>query len=147
MWEVKMRKRSGMIVYALEPIDIWFGWTPLADAMADTTKTCAEDDYVDPCPISPATLRDAWSYAQILATRIGWDGDLREGPYFCPLPESDGWGNGESALFLLAWKMDDNGTTFVASPHRLPWLDANNDWVTDDALLRDQAGRSLRYGT
>jgi hypothetical protein len=36
-------------------------------------------------------------------------------------------------LFVIAWKQQDNGTTFVASPVRLSWLEVEgNEWLAPD---------------
>ena len=36
-------------------------------------------------------------------------------------------------LFVIAWKQQSNGTTFVASPVRLPWLEVeDNEWLAPD---------------
>jgi hypothetical protein len=34
---------------------------------------------------------------------------------------------------MLAWKLSNNGTTFVASSYRLPWLDKSADELFDEA--------------
>jgi hypothetical protein len=119
-----------MIVYQLGPIDVWFGWTPLADVIALAAKPIEER--VDWCHFEVAELKGALAHAQRLARRMWWDGKLRQGdggPYFCPLPEN----SFAPRLFLLAWKMDNNGTTYIAAPHRLAWLDDDDgvDWVED----------------
>lgn len=82
------------------------------------------------CHLDAKELRSALSRAQQLAKRLGGDGKRRQdgGPWFCPLPENDN----EPAAFLLAWKLDDNGVTLVASPHRLPWLEASCSNSADD---------------
>src|SRR5258707_10512598 len=80
-------------------------------------------------PPPRSTLRNALARAQQLAKLLIDDEDVHEGPFFCPLPEN----NCEPSAFLLAWKLDTNGTTFIASPYRLPWLDADcSDWVDDE---------------
>jgi hypothetical protein len=63
----------------------------------------------------------AWADAALTAARerAGWDGDFRSGSelrvFYIP-DDSDGLAS------ALVWKQDNNGTTFVASPFRLPWL-------------------------
>jgi len=46
-----------------------------------------------------------------------WEGDFRNGPVVMCLPKD------EHFEFAFVWKQDNNGTTFVASPIELPWLD------------------------
>jgi hypothetical protein len=44
---------------------------------------------------------------------------------------------------MLAWKQNNNGTTFVASPYRLPWLDeACSDWADDDISYLYELGQA-----
>jgi len=56
------------------------------------------------------------------ATRLHfWDGDIREGPYWVPLPvPSDG--RGGDPRCIVAWKQDYEDLTIIASPAPLPWL-------------------------
>jgi|SRR6516164_6932518 hypothetical protein len=126
-----------MIVYELGPIDMWFGWTPLQKVLAIASKPFSERG--DWCHHSAGKLEYALAHAQQLAKLLGWERDMREGPYFSPLPENDT----DPAAFLLAWKQDNNGTTFVASPYRLPWLDKScDDWASDEnGIHRSQSGR------
>jgi hypothetical protein len=56
---------------------------------------------------------------------LGWEGDIRGGfgdsdggPWFAPLPISNG-----DIAYAVAWKQDNNGETFVASSISLPWLE------------------------
>jgi hypothetical protein len=73
-------------------------------------------------PPEPDALQHGWERAQFIARRVGWEGDVREGPWFCPLPAE-----GSDETFLIVWKQDNNGQTFVASPYRLPWLETGDD--------------------
>lgn len=53
-----------------------------------------------------------------IAIKAGWEGDFREGcsPRVFFLP-------GDTCFEIgLVWKQDNNGTTFVASPRRLDYL-------------------------
>jgi hypothetical protein len=49
---------------------------------------------------------------------FGWEGYIREGPYRAPLPCGD-----PSCKYMVAWRQDNNGDTFIASPFHLPWLE------------------------
>jgi hypothetical protein len=113
-----------MIVYELNPIDCWYGWTPWEQVLAvaaDPNQYC--------CQISVSDLCGAHVRARRLAKLLINDDNVREGPYFSPLPEND-YG---PTVFLLAWKLNNNGTTFIASPYRLSWLDKDcSDWADDE---------------
>jgi hypothetical protein len=120
-----------MIVYELGPIDAWYGWTPFEEALAKASQNFEEQldsDFNRMCAIRPQELHDGLAKARRLAKLLGDDvEDLREGPYFAPLPH----GGGYDGAFLLAWKRDANGITFVASPYRLPWLDKEDNRSID----------------
>jgi hypothetical protein len=70
--------------------------------------------------IGPEEVEARWRKAQELARRAHWEGDVREGsggPWFCPIPMPG------TVEYLIAWKQDNNGESFVASPFPLPWLE------------------------
>jgi len=63
--------------------------------------------------------------AEVLARRLGWDGDNRIEPHVFFVPD-------ELEMSLgLVWKQDNNGCTFVASPVQLPHLEAEagSEWL------------------
>jgi len=72
-------------------------------------------------PHSPKFVMARWQLAQAAAKEVDWEGDIRKGeqPYVSPLPHHDD----TICEFLIAWKQDNNGSTFVASPYPLPWLE------------------------
>jgi hypothetical protein len=100
-----------MIVYCITPIDDWRGWLKPEKLFTDSPRV--ETLY------TKKRWEESWILAQKLALEIGWEGDIREGcgPFVSVLPQPD------VDNFLIAWKQDNNGTTFVASPYRLPWLE------------------------
>jgi hypothetical protein len=102
-----------MYVYAIAPIDIWRGWIKESDYLRSIEKL-SEYGY------GPEDYQRLKVAALELARRAGWEGDFREGPYVSGLPASDldSWGE-----ILIGWKQDNNGTTFIVSPYKLPWLD------------------------
>ncbi|PSS59873.1 hypothetical protein C6558_36235 [Ensifer sp. NM-2] len=100
-----------IFVYKLGPIDFWNGWLSAADFVAETENVDAN--------YNEETFLPFVEKAQDLARGIGWEGDMRSGPFVSALPNPD---SGNLSDFILAWKQDNNGTTFVASPYELPWL-------------------------
>ncbi|MGA8614265.1 MAG: hypothetical protein WB760_21835 [Xanthobacteraceae bacterium] len=38
---------------------------------------------------------------------------------------------GADGHYMIAWKQDNNGMTFIVSPHKLPWLEQGDhvDWI------------------
>ncbi|QGJ73801.1 hypothetical protein [Sinorhizobium meliloti] len=96
-----------IFVYELAPIDFWNGWQTEAEYLPKNEK-----EEID-------AYRRFRERAQELAHRAGWEGDVRFGPYVSALP------NPETSMpsdFMIAWKQENNGTTYVASPYELPWL-------------------------
>jgi hypothetical protein len=67
----------------------------------------------------PRAVLRRWAAAKDIAADIGFDGKLRsgEGPCVIPLPSGD-----YDCGYLIAWKQDNNGSCFIASPYPLPWI-------------------------
>lgn len=106
-----------MFIYHIPPIDFWAGWLDEATFRKHLELTDEEGDL------------DRFKEAAFGAARseLRWEGDIREGPFFAGLPTTaEYWSS-----FMMAWKQDNNGSTFVASPKDLPWLraDGNTDFV------------------
>jgi hypothetical protein len=108
-----------MIVYAISPIDDWCGWQKPSDVFR------VSDGYNDWDNVTqwlrPKDWEAAWARARALAKSLGWEGDTTFGPYVSVLPDPS------NSPFLIVWKQSNNGTTFVASPYELPWLDEHTD--------------------
>lgn len=109
------RRVIPMIVYRLAPIDFWVGWNHKNDLFREITTEELAYEFRD-----IEEWNWLWAVASALARRIGWEGDIREGPYVSMLPNA---GCDPECSVLIAWKQDNNGTTFIASPYRLPWLE------------------------
>jgi len=107
-----------LYVYHIPPIDYFgerYGWTDMKKLLDEAVA----DEYESIClGLSKEELTLRWWKAQRLARKIGWEGDIRDGPWLAAIPvECGDWD------FIIAWKQDNNGTTFVATPYILPWLD------------------------
>lgn len=106
-------------VYDLIPID--FGWQhskTVREALAEIAESQEEFDHPDGLNTKGAkAFLEAWESAKAAATVKGWEGDFRQDPIVFWLPSGHGFDYG------FAFKQDNNGTTFVVSPHALPWLD------------------------
>jgi hypothetical protein len=118
-----------MVIYELNPIDWWYGWTPfeevLTAAAADAAYSAAPSsnaDYVVSGAPTADQLRATLARAQKLAKLLNSDTKMREGVYFCPLPENDS----EPSAFM-----------HIASPYRLPWLDKDCCDHVDDENATD----------
>jgi hypothetical protein len=121
-------KHLKLHVYCIDPIDFWDGWLRPHEAFAPRTGHVSD---VETRRFDAARWTPAWDLAQNGGRKIRWDGDIREGPYVAPLPGPD---SGESH-FMIAWKQDNNGAAFVASPFRLAWLE--NDCL--ECVVVDEA--------
>jgi hypothetical protein len=123
-----------MFVYSCEPCDWWHGWRKPEEVVGFPGRGDAEG-YEG--AISPEEWVTVWRLAQEGAQLIGWEGDIRRGeggPWVTMLPMP---GN---VTWLVAWKQDNNGTTFIASPVALPWLTGKHggasEWIKYDGKER-----------
>jgi hypothetical protein len=64
-------------------------------------------------------LKDFANVCRLAGKKSHWEGDFKEGPYLWWLPDGD-----NEFVYAFAWKQHNNGTTYVASPVKLSWLDA-----------------------
>jgi hypothetical protein len=110
---------KAIFVYHLNtPIDFWTGWRTEAEFLAHAAEEANSFIGADTLPGEYLEFRQI---AMELAYDIGWDGNIRKGeggPYVIALPNEDC-----NVQLVIAWKSDNNGDTFVASPRPLPWLD------------------------
>jgi len=111
-------------VYALvTPIDFWIGWHKPEDIVSWSEGEAWSSGKIARWDYFPMLLMAQ----RIALEHLGWEGDIRkgEGPFISLIPSKDSC-TGE---IIIAWKQDNNGQTFVASPYALPWLVASdNDW-------------------
>ena len=105
-----------MFAYARSAIDFWPGWLS-----EDEFKDHLSKRYFTPdAPANAWSAYEAFRYQAFeLAKKVGWEGDIREGPFIAGLPTHD---TGDDGHFMIAWKQDNNGDTFVVSPYKLPWI-------------------------
>lgn len=111
-----------VIVYAVGPIDHWQGWI-------DLRKFNAADfagEYGDPARFAKQ-VEDFIKAAKAVAYNVGWEGDIRQGPFLSALPIEGGSDSG----MMVGWKQDNNGTTFIASSIPLEYMSADGaDFAT-----------------
>lgn len=101
--------------YELPPLD--YGWFSMI-TVQDYYKSLF-DEFQD-SEIALAEINKTKKFIDSALKRArqkGWEGDFRNGPHVFLLP-----GDG-SMIPAIIWKQDNNGTTFVASPIKLLWLD------------------------
>ena len=102
-----------MHVYRRNPIDFWPGWLTEQEYLANLEARYIPGDVAT----KHREYYERLGAAKALARRLGWEGDMREGPYIAGFPGRDGHDDG----IIIAWKQDNNGDTFVVSPEQLPW--------------------------
>ena len=91
-------------VYHISPIDLWGLAIPVS-SLSGPRRTWADG-------LVEIAMHD------VAMNDVGWEGDVREGPYIIPvLAEVE-------VLHAVAWKQDNNGNTFIWSPVPLPHLDS-----------------------
>jgi hypothetical protein len=120
-----------LFVYVIDAIDDWTGWHKVVDARGDFGDESISEEHMLAGgehrwgPRFGELMTRFREGAQIARTRVGWEGDVRggmhsaSGPFWVPIPTGDSC----KTEFLIAWKQDNNGTTFVISPFALPWLE------------------------
>lgn len=105
-------------LYQLPPIDWWTGWTKLETAMRNILE---DEEALGSSMNSMKEITFKVARAFYLAAKYSnWEGDIREGIYVSAVP--DGEESGDTCCLLIAWKQDNNGTTFLYSKKELPWL-------------------------
>lgn len=102
-----------MFVYVIPPIDLWEAWLPEKEFRAKIEDGGLESEFDE-------FRKDALR----VALALGWEGDFREGPYVTALIHPQFCG--ATLEYVLAWKQDNNGTTYLASPRKLA-LDQSGD--------------------
>jgi len=105
-----------MYVYEVPPIDAWTGWMTEEEYIASLRA----NSFFDNEESQMATIKALATKAQVLAKKLGWEGDRTVGPMFSGIPNE---GGDSHCGVLIGWKQSNNGATFIASPYRLPWLD------------------------
>ena len=110
--------------YAIHPIDFWPGALTGEQLMRITADGC--DGNWEWFAQFSAKVHATKSAAEAAFEKIGWEGDIREGPYYFILPDV------HTTCLGYVVKQDNNGATFVASPHPLPHLGKLPDLVTEE---------------
>ena len=100
---------SPIFIYMTNPIDVWPG-----DSLWKFVDGIDKDDPL----LLPSTIMFDFAEACVLASKVGWEGDFRDDPeiFWIPDPHSGNW------MYGFAWKQNNNGTCFIASPVDLPHL-------------------------
>jgi len=105
-------------VYALPAID--FGWGHVKTVKETLVAIAGSQEELDhPDGLDTANAKvflDAWESAKAAALGNGWEGDFRHEPSVFWLP-SEGYFD-----YAFVFKQENDGATFVVSPHALPWL-------------------------
>jgi hypothetical protein len=121
-----------MWVYCLTPIDWWTGAHTVSDYESAIVADHGRADASEQVKGALSKFRNFLDKAKAIAP--GWEGDIREGPFVLPVPPRD---PAEGLQFMVAWKQENNGTTFLASPFRLPWLEEDaesyGEWIHSPA--------------
>lgn len=104
-----------MHVYSRYPIDFWSGWMREDEYLQSLVREHHSSGGLATAIRGYEDFRDEGFQ---MARKIGWEGDIRQGPFIAGLPTYDGDG-----LIMIAWKQDNNGETFILSPIQLPWLE------------------------
>lgn len=120
--------KKTLYCYGVEPVDRWIGVFS-AKRLNDLVVSFGEGREREKiCPTEWVDLGQELARLKLEAEeafrRIGWEGDIREGPFYFAVPHPAT--NSMQLGYVL--KQDNNGMTFVASPVPMSWLD-------DDAFI------------
>ena len=111
-----MNEGPKLYCYYIPPIDFWAGAFNAKDLLVSTWDDEGGESADDVLAIAKE-LAKLESAAQRGFRAIGWEGDIVDGPFFFALPDEGSFSIG----YVL--KQGNNGATFVASPHPMPWLE------------------------
>ena len=102
-----------MFIYQTPPQDFWYGMIPLEKILEEKT-----DDYeTQKIDLIKFLMKAARQTA--ISKGCDWEGDIRGNDiYLFGMPDPDNC----RSIWGIAWKQDNNGTTFICSPVELPWL-------------------------
>lgn len=104
-----------MYYYETGPIDYFFGMLTLDEFFCQVQKEIPDDlEY-----IKDRTLNVLKETEEFFRCNSMWEGDVSCGPFIFAIPDPDNvsW---KTAFF---WKQHNNGTSFIASPCPIPWLE------------------------
>jgi hypothetical protein len=109
-----MRQPPLGYIYKCNPIDFWSGWMRMPKAMQAWTLDATHGGGSERSPL------DLFKTAQSMADKLwGYDSHHVRGDEIyataLPMGECD-------CDWIVAWKVEDNGTTYVYSPIPLPHL-------------------------
>ena len=113
--------------YEIQPID--FGWDYLptveeivskcaSESARAALSRCDNDDFsiYSKADIDTEVFIKDFHAAQEMATKLRWEGDFSHSARVLWLPDEN------TFVYRFVWKQANNGTTYVVSPHPLPWL-------------------------
>jgi len=111
-----MKKR--FYFYQMHPIDFHWDFLSTVEETVEKLSRYKDGEY---SPLSFELLHgflNDWKEAKEIASKAGhWEGDFREPPRIFWLPAD------QEFVYAFAWKQDNNGSTFIVSPQKLPHLD------------------------
>ena len=112
-------------IYECSPIDYWTSWQLAIDWLDGVQCDSRGDPIEEGSEVLRERRLDLLIAIAIAVKDAGWEGD---GTWLtAPLPNPDGF----DCRPMFAVKQNNNGSTFITSPFRLPWLD---EWVAAPAL-------------
>lgn len=98
--------------YHIAPIDYWYG-ALTEDELLSTVHRSGAPGFEHTAEMR-THIASLVKKAEEAFTSIGWEGDIRDGPFFFAIP-------GDASMRLgYMLKQDNNGNCFIASPIELP---------------------------
>lgn len=106
-----------MYYYATGPIDYFAGTVSIEELKKQIIKETL--DFQDSDLIFNNIIRELEIAKVNIAKYSLWEGDIIEGPFVFAIPDPDIVG----MQYGFVWKQRNNGTTFIASPCAIPWIE------------------------
>lgn len=104
-----------MHYYETSPIDSFFGMLTLDEFFCQVQKEIPDELEF----IKDSTLNALKETEEFFRYNSMWEGDVRSGPFVFAIPDPDNASYREA----FVWKQRNNGTSFIASPCPIPWLE------------------------
>ena len=103
-----------MYYYETSSVDYFFGMLTFDEFCSQVQKETEDCEQI--IGYTQDKLKEAEEYFRFNSM---WEGDIKSGPVIFAIPDPDCASYREG----FVWKQHNNGTSFIASPCPIPWLE------------------------
>ena len=108
-----------MFYYETPPIDYFAGMVTLDEFRTQVYKELPHT-FDEPEEVINDITASLEISKKFFDSHSCWEGDIKAGPFIFTIPDPDAVSYKEG----FVWKQQNNGSSFIASPCRLPWLES-----------------------